>query len=121
MKAEGCEHARGLGLAVLAGAFTPSEAHAAWSSSGTVAVKLFPASAVGPSYLAAVLEPFPDMAVVPVGGVRIEGVAGWLSAGAIAVGLGRPLLGDALRGGSQAALSLRAAKLMRRVRAHGDT
>jgi 2-dehydro-3-deoxyphosphogluconate aldolase/(4S)-4-hydroxy-2-oxoglutarate aldolase len=83
------------GIASYPGAFTPTEIHAAWTA-GASAVKLFPGGALGPGYLTAVRAPLPDIPLVPTGGVAIEAVGAWLDAGAAAVGLGGPLLGDAL-------------------------
>jgi 2-dehydro-3-deoxyphosphogluconate aldolase/(4S)-4-hydroxy-2-oxoglutarate aldolase len=45
---------------------------------------------------------------MPTGGIDIGDIASWLTAGAVAVGLGSPLLGDAAGGGSLAALADRA-------------
>jgi 2-dehydro-3-deoxyphosphogluconate aldolase / (4S)-4-hydroxy-2-oxoglutarate aldolase len=87
------------GIASFPGAFTPTEIHAAWQA-GASAVKLFPAGALGPGYLKAVRAPLPDIPLVPTGGVQIEAVSGWLDAGAVAVGLGGPLIGDALTPGA---------------------
>lgn len=95
------------GLPVLAGAFTPSEVLAA-SAEGATAVKLFPASLGGPSYVAALRGPFPDLPLVPVGGVDAESAARYLAAGAVAVGVGSPLAGDAPDGGDLRALRRRA-------------
>ncbi|MEU6754422.1 bifunctional 4-hydroxy-2-oxoglutarate aldolase/2-dehydro-3-deoxy-phosphogluconate aldolase, partial [Spirillospora sp. NPDC046719] len=64
----GVDEALRLGLPVLAGALTPTEAAAAVAA-GATAVKLFPASAHGPGYLTALRDPFPDVPFVPVGGV----------------------------------------------------
>ena len=89
------ERAAELGLAWYPGAFTPTEIHAAWSA-GASAVKLFPGGALGPGYLKAVRAPLPDIPLVPTGGVEIGAVGAWLDAGAVAVGLGGPLIGDAL-------------------------
>jgi 2-dehydro-3-deoxyphosphogluconate aldolase/(4S)-4-hydroxy-2-oxoglutarate aldolase len=86
-----CRH----GIASYPGALTPTEIHTAWSA-GASAVKLFPAGALGPGYLKAVRAPLPDVPLVPTGGVDIEAVGTWLNAGAVAVGLGSPLIGDAL-------------------------
>src|SRR3954454_24641862 len=83
------------GIGSYPGAFTPTEIHAAWTG-GASAVKLFPAGALGPGYLAAVRAPLPDIPLVPTGGVAVESVGAWLDAGAAAVALGSPLLGDAL-------------------------
>jgi 2-dehydro-3-deoxyphosphogluconate aldolase/(4S)-4-hydroxy-2-oxoglutarate aldolase len=83
------------GIASYPGAFTPTEIHAAWTA-GASAVKLFPAGSLGPDYLKAVRAPLPDIPIVPTGGVAVEAVGAWLAAGAAAVGLGSPLVGDAL-------------------------
>jgi 2-dehydro-3-deoxyphosphogluconate aldolase / (4S)-4-hydroxy-2-oxoglutarate aldolase len=83
------------GIASYPGAFTPTEIHTAWSA-GASAVKLFPGGALGPGYLKAVRAPLPDIPLVPTGGVDIEAVGAWLDAGAVAVGLGSPLIGNAL-------------------------
>jgi 2-dehydro-3-deoxyphosphogluconate aldolase/(4S)-4-hydroxy-2-oxoglutarate aldolase len=45
---------------------------------------------------------------MPTGGIEIADIATWLSAGAVAVGLGGPLIGDAATGGSLAQLAVRA-------------
>jgi 2-dehydro-3-deoxyphosphogluconate aldolase/(4S)-4-hydroxy-2-oxoglutarate aldolase len=100
------DEARGAGLPVLAGALTPSEIIAA-AARGT-AVKLFPASLGGPSYLRAVRAPLPQVPFVPVGGIDAEAVRAYLAAGALAVGVGTPLLGDAADGGELTELRERA-------------
>ncbi|MEV4757183.1 bifunctional 4-hydroxy-2-oxoglutarate aldolase/2-dehydro-3-deoxy-phosphogluconate aldolase [Micromonospora sp. NPDC049559] len=97
-----------LGLPVLAGALTPTEVVQA-TTAGAVAVKLFPASLGGPDYLRALRDPFPGTAFVPVGGVDAAGARDYLARGAVAVGVGSPLLGDAPSGGDLAALRERAA------------
>lgn len=99
------------GVAVYPGGLTPTELHAGWKL-GATAVKLFPASVVGASYVGQLRGPFPDIQVIPSGGVNIEDVPGWIRAGALAVSLGGPLLGDAFKGGDLQELTARA----RRVR-----
>lgn len=90
------------------GAFTPTEIERAWSL-GASAVKVFPASlAGGPEYLRAVRAPLDDIPLLPTGGVEIETIGAYLDAGAVAVGLGSPLIGDALRTGDVQPLGLRA-------------
>ena len=84
------------GIASYPGALTPTEIHTAWTA-GASAVKLFPGGALGPGYLKAVRAPLPDIPLIPTGGVDIEAIGAWLDAGAVAVGLGSPLIGDALR------------------------
>jgi 2-dehydro-3-deoxyphosphogluconate aldolase/(4S)-4-hydroxy-2-oxoglutarate aldolase len=83
------------GIASYPGALTPTEIHTAWGA-GASAVKLFPGGALGPAYLKAVRAPLPDIPLVPTGGIDIDSIGAWLGAGAVAVGLGGPLIGDAL-------------------------
>jgi 2-dehydro-3-deoxyphosphogluconate aldolase/(4S)-4-hydroxy-2-oxoglutarate aldolase len=108
--------ARESGVAWLPGALTPTEIMAAWTA-GATAVKLFPARLGGPRYLREVREPLNDIRIVPTGGVSVESVAEWFAAGAVAVGAGGPLLGDALDTGDLAGLRIRAAAMLAAVRA----
>ncbi|HEX6339963.1 bifunctional 4-hydroxy-2-oxoglutarate aldolase/2-dehydro-3-deoxy-phosphogluconate aldolase [Umezawaea sp.] len=85
------------GLPVLAGALTPTEVETALGF-GADAVKLFPASLGGVGYLAALRAPFPDVPFVPVGGVGVAEAAAYLEAGAVAVGVGSPLVGGGVAG-----------------------
>ncbi|MEV6012248.1 bifunctional 4-hydroxy-2-oxoglutarate aldolase/2-dehydro-3-deoxy-phosphogluconate aldolase [Streptomyces sp. NPDC051976] len=110
---------RGLGLPVLAGALTPTEVAAALTE-GATAVKLFPASLGGVAHLRALRAPFPDVPFVPVGGIDADAARAYLAAGALAVGVGSPLIGDAADGGDAAtagheALVGRAARFRRLV------
>jgi 2-dehydro-3-deoxyphosphogluconate aldolase / (4S)-4-hydroxy-2-oxoglutarate aldolase len=98
--------AAGWGVPVLPGALTPTEVLAAWQA-GASAVKLFPASAVGTGYLAQLRGPFPDIPLVPTGGVTAETAGDWLRAGAVAVGMGGWLIGD----GEPAGVTARARRL----------
>jgi 2-dehydro-3-deoxyphosphogluconate aldolase/(4S)-4-hydroxy-2-oxoglutarate aldolase len=78
---------------------TPSEIASAFRS-GAAAVKLFPASAVGPRFISDLHGPFPTIPIIPTGGIAIDDIPEWLAAGAAAVGIGGPLLGTAVRDGS---------------------
>jgi 2-dehydro-3-deoxyphosphogluconate aldolase/(4S)-4-hydroxy-2-oxoglutarate aldolase len=109
--AESVEAAVAAGLPVAAGAFTPSEAVAAVQRGADV-VKLFPASALGPGYLRALRDPLPDVPFMAVGGVDAEAARAFLAAGAVAVGVGSPLLRDACAGGDLEALRQRAQELI---------
>jgi 2-dehydro-3-deoxyphosphogluconate aldolase/(4S)-4-hydroxy-2-oxoglutarate aldolase len=104
---ESISAAASLGLPVASGALTPTEAHTAIRLGASV-VKLFPASLGGPAYLKALRDPFPDIPFVPVGGVGLSELDGYLDVGAIAVGVGGPLVGDAASGGSLDDLRARA-------------
>ncbi len=79
----------------LPGALSPTELLEAWRA-GATAVKLFPASTVGPRYLQEVLAPLPFLRVVPSGGVSLENAGEWIRAGAAAVSLGGALVTAAL-------------------------
>lgn len=111
----GLRRAAERGLPLLAGALTPTEVVAA-TQAGVAAVKLFPASLGGPRYLRALLDPFPSAALVPVGGVDADAARDYLAAGAVAVGVGSPLIGDAASGGSQDDLRARARRFLAAVR-----
>lgn len=104
------EEGRRLGVPVLPGAFTPTEVFEAWRA-GAAAVKLFPASVGGPSLVEAIRAPLPEIPLVPTGGVGVEDAAQYLAAGAIAVGVGSPLIGDACEGGNLDRLRERASAL----------
>lgn len=108
-----------LQLPVIAGALTPTEVFSAMDR-GAVAVKLFPASLGGPRYLSALRDPFPDVPFVPVGGVDGEAAADYFSRGALAVGLGSPLIGDAASGGDLDALRARARRYLAVASAAGS-
>jgi 2-dehydro-3-deoxyphosphogluconate aldolase / (4S)-4-hydroxy-2-oxoglutarate aldolase len=83
------------GIPVVPGALTPTEVAAAWAA-GATAVKVFPVSAVGgPGYVKTIRAPLPEVPLVPTGGVGVDDVGAYLAAGAVAVGIGSPLLGDA--------------------------
>lgn len=75
------------------GAATPTEVLAAWRA-GAAAVKVFPASSVGPSFLREMRGPFPDIPLLPTGGVTLESAPAFIAAGAIGVGMGGWLIGD---------------------------
>lgn len=72
---------------IVPGVFTPTEVAAAWRF-GPPAVKVFPAHVGGPGYLKSLRGPFPDLALIPTGGVDASNVAAYLDAGAMAVGVG---------------------------------
>ncbi|MCX4978000.1 bifunctional 4-hydroxy-2-oxoglutarate aldolase/2-dehydro-3-deoxy-phosphogluconate aldolase [Streptomyces sp. NBC_00554] len=105
---DGIGAAHELGLPVLAGVMTPTEILAA-RTLGAAGLKIFPAAeAGGPAYLKALRGPFPHELFVPVGGVDEAAARAYLAAGATAVGVGSPLIGDAADGGSLTELRDRA-------------
>ncbi len=82
--------AKRLGVPILPGALTPTEVQRAWDV-GADAVKIFPASLGGPSYIKALKAPFPNIKMVPTGGVDERTVGDFFRAGAYAVGAGGSL------------------------------
>jgi 2-dehydro-3-deoxyphosphogluconate aldolase/(4S)-4-hydroxy-2-oxoglutarate aldolase len=84
-------------LTWIPGCLTPTEIILA-ERLGARLVKLFPGSLLGPSYLAAMKEVFPDLLFMPTGGVETneENLKSWFNGGACAVGLGNKLISKSL-------------------------
>jgi len=81
-----------LGKISIPGALTPTEVITAWRA-GADYVKIFPCSAMGgASYLKSLLAPFPDLKLIPTGGVTLQTAADFLKAGARALGVGADLV-----------------------------
>ncbi len=80
------------GVPIMCGAYTPTEVFHAWQS-GADMVKVFPASLGGPEYIEILQEPFPQVPLVPGGGVKLNNVAAYLRAGAAALAVGANLVG----------------------------
>lgn len=77
---------------VALGALTPTEVWTAWTAGADV-VKVFPASALGgPSYIQALKAPFPEVRLMPTGGVGLTTIEAFLAAGAFALGVGGALV-----------------------------
>jgi 2-dehydro-3-deoxyphosphogluconate aldolase/(4S)-4-hydroxy-2-oxoglutarate aldolase len=65
---------------------------AAWQAGGDI-IKIFPCSAVGgANYIKALRAPFPQIEMMPTGGVSLETVGDFLKAGACAVAVGAELI-----------------------------
>lgn len=73
------------------GCFSPTEILAAHEA-GADLVKVFPATALGPTFIRDVRAPLPQVKLMPTGGVTIENAGEWIRAGAAAVGVGSALL-----------------------------
>lgn len=85
--------ARGAGLFLILGALTPSEIVAA-RELGADIVKVYPLPPVGgPSYLSVVRQPLGDIPMLAGGGFSVDQIDDYARAGAIAFGIGGPLLG----------------------------
>ncbi len=77
--------------ACMPGCYTPTEIFTAWNAGADV-VKVFPATSLGPKYFQDIAGPFPQIKMMPTGGVTINNVGEWIAAGAVAVGIGSDLL-----------------------------
>ncbi len=84
-----------LGRPIFPGAFSPSEVARAWKL-GADLIKLFPAARLGPAYLKDLRGPFPQIPLVPVGGVDASNCADYFRNGAVAIGVGGKLVDRAL-------------------------
>lgn len=73
------------------GCYSPTEIHTAWNAGADI-IKVFPAASVGPKYFRDIHGPFPEIRLMPTGGVTVENVGEWILAGAVAVGIGSDLL-----------------------------
>jgi 2-dehydro-3-deoxyphosphogluconate aldolase/(4S)-4-hydroxy-2-oxoglutarate aldolase len=58
---------------------------------GADIIKIFPGDTTGPAFVKAVKAAFPQASLVPTGGVSIENVQTWITAGCVAVGAGSNL------------------------------
>jgi len=76
---------------VMPGCFSPTEILTAWEAGADV-VKVFPATALGPTFFKDVRGPLPQVKLMPTGGVTIDNAGDWIRAGAVAVGVGTALL-----------------------------
>jgi len=104
-------------VAALPGALTPTEILAAWQAGADV-VKVFPANAMGgASYLRSLSGPFPQIALLPTGGVSGTTALAFLEAGAFALGVGADLVDlEAIRAGHGRRITQKAAEYVRIVR-----
>ena len=78
------------GLLSMVGCFTPSEVFQAYKLGADV-IKIFPGQLAGPKYIKDLKGPFPDIPVMPTGGVNKDNVAEWFNVGVVAVGAGSSL------------------------------
>jgi 2-dehydro-3-deoxyphosphogluconate aldolase/(4S)-4-hydroxy-2-oxoglutarate aldolase len=109
------------GLRWYPGAATATEVETAWEL-GATAVKIFPAGSLGgPAFLRALRGPLDDVPFIPTGGVEVADVDAYLTAGALALGMGTPLIGTALDDGDLASLAARARAVMATVGARVGT
>jgi len=104
---------------VAPGAYTPTEILTAWRLGADV-VKVFPASAAGPKFFKDLKGPFPDIRLMPTGGVDIANAAEFIDNGACCVALGSALLDPTLIAlNDWEGLTARAGALMESLRRAG--
>ena len=86
------EMAKRYSKVICPGALTPTEVLTAWEAGADV-VKIFPAGNVGgPKYIKALKGPFPQIEMIPTGGVNLDTAGEFLKAGACAVAVGGELV-----------------------------
>jgi 2-dehydro-3-deoxyphosphogluconate aldolase/(4S)-4-hydroxy-2-oxoglutarate aldolase len=75
------------------GCMTPSEIIRA-ETLGAKMIKLFPGNVLGPGFMSAIKELFPNLKFMPTGGVDLDraNIEGWFKAGVCAVGMGSKLV-----------------------------
>jgi 2-dehydro-3-deoxyphosphogluconate aldolase/(4S)-4-hydroxy-2-oxoglutarate aldolase len=82
-------HARD--VAVVPGCFTPTEILGAWERGADI-VKVFPSTALGPTFFRDLRGPLPQVKLMPTGGVTLQNAGEWIAAGAVAIGVGSALV-----------------------------
>jgi 2-dehydro-3-deoxyphosphogluconate aldolase/(4S)-4-hydroxy-2-oxoglutarate aldolase len=112
------EMARRYAKPVFPGALTPTEVLTAWQAGADI-VKIFPCGPVGGAkYIKALKGPFPQIEMVPTGGVNLETAGDFIKAGAAAVAVGGELVDvKALREGKLDQITETAKKFVEAVRA----
>ena len=102
-------------VAAMPGCFTPTEILSAWEAGADI-VKVFPATALGPSYFKDVRGPLPQVRLMPTGGVSLANAGEWIKAGAVAIGVGTALVdGKAVAAGDYAAITASAGAFVEAV------
>jgi len=80
-------------IPIFPGAFSTTEIYTAWSL-GASMVKVFPISQLGPGYIQSIKGPFPQIKLMPTGGIGLEDIKSYKKAGSSALGIGGPLFPD---------------------------
>lgn len=94
LRPEVAEVATANSVPVFLGALTPTEVAQAVDL-GSAAVKIFPAGSVGPKYLSDLRGPYPDVELLPSGGINEGNARSYLDAGALAVCAGTGVVSPA--------------------------
>lgn len=82
-----------LKLLWIPGCMTPTEIHTAWKQ-GIRLIKIFPAAVLGPVFIRAVKDVYPELIFMPSGGVKVEraNLQAWFDSGSSVVALGTDLI-----------------------------
>ena len=100
-------------IVCMPGCFSPTEILTGWNAGADI-IKVFPATSLGPKYFKDLAGPFPQIRLMPTGGVTVDNVGEWVAAGAVAVGIGSDLLDKkAIEEQNYSLLTERAARLSR--------
>ena len=102
---------------IMPGALTPTEVLAAWDAGADI-VKIFPCDNVGgPKYIKALKGPFPQIEMIPTGGVSLTTAGDFLKAGASAVAVGGELVdAKTIKEGNYAIFTERAKRFLEVVK-----
>jgi 2-dehydro-3-deoxyphosphogluconate aldolase/(4S)-4-hydroxy-2-oxoglutarate aldolase len=105
------------GKLAIPGALTPTELMTAREQGATL-IKIFPCGSLGgPKYLKSLKAPFPNVSLIPTGGVNASNAAEYLEGGAFALGVGAELVDAvAIREGKSAKIVAAARELVETVR-----
>lgn len=95
LDAEAARVAAAAGVPVMMGALSPTEILAAWRA-GAELVKVFPARLGGPAFFKDILGPFPQVRLIPSGGVDLQTAASYIKTGASGVAVGGALVNEDL-------------------------
>ena len=78
---------------VFSGAFTPSEIYQAYEWGADV-IKVFPAQVLSMNFIKAIKAPFPQIRLMPTGGITPDNIDKWFDLGADCVGIGSSFTKD---------------------------
>jgi 2-dehydro-3-deoxyphosphogluconate aldolase/(4S)-4-hydroxy-2-oxoglutarate aldolase len=104
-------------VAALPGCFSPTEILTAWQAGADV-IKVFPATALGPTFFKDMRGPLPQIKLMPTGGVTLANAGEWIKAGAVAIGVGTALVDNkAIADGNFAKITENARTIVHAVQA----
>jgi 2-dehydro-3-deoxyphosphogluconate aldolase / (4S)-4-hydroxy-2-oxoglutarate aldolase len=118
LKLSTIECAHRYSVPIFPGSLTPTEVQTAWEA-GAAAVKVFPCGNMGGAkYIKALKGPFPQIEMIPTGGVNLDTTADFIQAGACAVAVGSELIDAAtIKAGTYDVFTARAQQYLAAVRA----